>query len=85
VYSTIFTIFAQFQIFDFYYHKASFSASVAAVRLPCIQKKAKSSVRYQYQSFSLFFVYTAGEQLQRRQKKTLYDNKNQIFGIVRIL
>ena len=28
------------------------------------------------------FVYTAGGQLQRRQKKTLYDNKNQIFGIV---
>jgi len=44
--------------------------------------RAKSSVRYQYQSFSLFFVYTAGEQLQRRQKKKLYDNKNQIFGIV---
>ncbi|WP_287784882.1 hypothetical protein, partial [Megamonas sp.] len=41
VYSTISTIFTQFQIFDFYYHKASFSASVAAVHLPYIQKKSK--------------------------------------------
>lgn len=28
-------------MFDFYYHKASFSASVAAVHLPYIQKKSE--------------------------------------------